>query len=263
MSRILLAAGLCLLVVTPCAANNSYFIPGDAFFYFEIDQKEWKALTNGELTSVDYDRPEEMSFTLCGYAGYKTLDLSGISERFRGELIDAVSSVKKMYPTTIVEIDHGKPTFFGAPSGIEKKEINKIRVFVYNASFDLSKFRIGLKYNESWSDTAVRMGFKKDHFRYDFFVPTPEGIAESWRMGSSVAPFTVALPDSERGYVVAPMTCDPAKVQFVVCPPIPLDALCFPSRDKTIECVAVSQDGRLTLTNNTSKSRSPVWLRAK
>lgn len=263
MSRTLFAAGLCLLLAMPCEANNSYFIPGDAFFYFEIDQKEWKALKNGELTSVDYDRPEEMSFTFCGYAGYKKLDLSSMSEHFRGQLIDAVSLVKEKYPTQIVEIDHGKPTFFGAPSGIEKKEANKIRVFVYNTSFDLSKFRIGLKYNESWSDTAVRMGFKKDHFRYDFFVPSAQGIAESWRMGSSVAPLNVALPDSERGYVVIPMTFNPAEVTFVICPPIPLDVLCFPSRDKTIECFAVSQKGRITLTNNTSNSKSSVWLQSK
>jgi hypothetical protein len=259
----LFAAGLCILLATPCAANNSYFIPGDAFFYFEIDQNEWKALKNGDLTSVDYDRPEEMSFTLCGYAGYKKLDLSSTSERFHGQLVDAVSLVKEKYPTKIVEIDHGKPTFFGAPSGIEKKEINKIRVFVYNTSFDLSRFRIGLKYNESWPDTAVRMGFKKDHFRYDFFVPTPQGIAESWRMGSSVAPLKVALPDSERSYVVAPMSVNPAEVMFVVCPPIPLDTLCFPSRDKTIECFAVSQKGRITLTNNKGKSRSLVWLQSR
>jgi hypothetical protein len=43
MSRILFVAGICFLLATPCSANNSFFIPGDAFFYFEIDQSEWKA----------------------------------------------------------------------------------------------------------------------------------------------------------------------------------------------------------------------------
>lgn len=262
-SRILFVAGICLLPATPCSANNSYFIPGDAFFYFEIDQSEWKALTSGELTIVDYDRPEGMSFTLCGYAGYKKLDLSGLSGQFRARLIKAIASMKEKYPTKIVEIDHGEPKLFGAPSGIEKKETNKIRIFVYNRSHDFSQLRIALKYNESWADTAVRLGHKRDDFRYDFFVPTPEGIAESWRMGSAVSPLEVQLPDSEKGFVTVPMKIDSSKVTVLICPPVALKTLCFPPRDSKLECLAVSHDGTWKLVNNTSKASRFVWLQSK
>ncbi len=262
-SRILLGVGICYLLATPCAANNSYFIPGDAFFYFEIDQSEWKALKSGELTLVDYDRPEEMPFTLCGYAGYKKLDLSSLSSQFRGRLIKAITSMKERYPTKIVEIDHGEPKLFGAPSGIEKKETNKIRVFVYDSSHDFSQLRIALKYNESWAETAVRLGFKRDHFRYDFFVPTPEGIAESWRMGSAVSPLKVQLPDSDQGYVTAPMKIDSSKVTVLICPPVALETLCFPPRDSRLECFAVSENGQKTLVNDTSKARKSIWVESK
>ena len=263
MSRILFVAGICFLLATPCSANNSFFIPGDAFFYFEIDQSEWKALKSGELTIVDYDRPEEMSFTFCGYAGYKKLDLSSLSDQFRGQLIKSIASMKEKYPTKIVEIDHGEPKLFGAPSGIEKKETNKLRIFVYNRSFDFSQFRIGLKYNESWADTAVRLGFKRDHFRYDFFVPTPQGIAESWRMGSAVSPLKVQFPDSDRGYVTTPMRIDPSAVTFLICPPVSLTSLCFPPRDSKLECFAVSEDRQITVVNDTSKARKSIWLESK
>lgn len=263
MARILFVAGICFMLATPCAANNSYFIPGDAFFYFEIDQSEWRALKSGELTVVDYDRPEEMSFTFCGYAGYKRLDLSSLSSQFRDRLIKAIASIKEKYPTQFVEIDHGKPKFLLDPSGIEKKETNKIRVFVYNSSHDFSQLRIALKYNESWAETGARLGLKRDHFQYDFFVPSPRGIAESWRMGSAVSPLNVKFPDSDRGYVTEPMKIDSSKVTVLVCPPVALNTLCFPPRDTKLECFAVSGDETLKLVNNPSKSSKPVWLQSK
>ncbi|QDU73103.1 hypothetical protein Pan97_00700 [Bremerella volcania] len=263
MSRILIVAASCFLLATPCSANNSYFIPGDAFFYCEIDQSEWKALQSGELSILDYDRPEEMSFSLCGYAGYKRLDLSNLSDKFRAQLIKAIASMKEKYPTKIVEIDHGEPKFFGDPAGIERKETNKLRIFIYNSSFDFSQFRIGLKYNESWAETAVRLGFKRDHFRYDFFVPTPQGIAESWRMGSAVSPLKVQLPDSDRGYVTAPMKIEPSKVTFLVCPPVSLNSLCFPPLESKLECSAVSENWQKTLINDTNKTRKSIWVESK
>lgn len=262
-TRMLFVTGICFVLATPCAANNSYFIPGDAFFYFEIDQVEWKSLKSGELTVVDYDRPEEMGVTLCGYAGYQKLDLSSLSNQFRGRLIKAIASMKEKYPTRIVEIDHGEPGFFGAPSGIEKKETNKIRVFVYNSSQEFSQHRIALKYNESWAETGVRLGLKRDHFRYDFFVPTPEGITESWRMGSAVSPLKVQLPASDQGYVTAPMKIDSSEVTILICPPVELTTLCFPPRDTKVECFAVSDDGTHRLVNNRTNASKPVWVQAR
>lgn len=262
-TRILLVAGICILFATPCSANNSFFIPGDAFFYFEIDQSEWEDLKSGGFKIANYDRPEEMSFTLCGYAGYQKLDLSSLSNQFQGRLIQAIASMKEKYPTQFVEVDHGEPKLFAAPSGIEKRELNKIRVFVYNSSHDFSRLRIALKYNESWADTAVRLGFKRDHFRYDFFVPTPEGIAESWRMGSDVSALKVQLPDSNRGYVTDPMKIDSSQVTVLICPPVALHSLCFPSRDTKLECFAVSDNGTVSLVNNRSKGQKPVWLQSR
>ena len=263
MSRMLFVAASCFLFATPCSGNNSYFIPGDAFFYFEIDQSEWKALQSGDLKILDYDRPEEMEFAFCGYAGYKKLELSNLSNKFRGQLIEAIAAMKKKYPTRIVEIDHGEAGLQIGKSGIERKETNKLRIFLYNSSFDYSKLRIGLKYNESWADTAVRRGFERNHFRYDFFVPTPEGIAESWRMGSAVSPLKVQLPDADQNKLTSPMKIEPSEVTFLICPPVSLTALCFPPRDSKLECFAVSENGRKTLVNDASKARKSIWVEAK
>lgn len=263
MFRMLSLAAIVVLSAAHCFANNSYFIPGDAFFYFEVDQAEWKALQKGEFTVADYDRPEEMGFTFCGYAGFKKLDLSALTPEHRDRLIKAIALMKESYPTKIVEIDHGKAEFLLSPSGIEKKETNKIRVFVYNASHDFLRNRIALKYNESWAETGVKMGFDRDHFRFDFFVPTPQGMAESWRNGSTVEAFNPILPASSKDSLTTPMKIKSSEVAFLICPPVALTALCFPPRDAELKCYVVSEDKTLTLVNDRGKSRKFIWVESK
>jgi hypothetical protein len=245
----------------PCLAHNCLFIPGDAFFYIEIDQAEWEALQSGKLSVMKYDRPEELSFMLCGYGGYENLDIANLPDEYRTRLIEAVATMKKKYPTKIVEIDHGNPGLFGAPSGIEKKEVNKIRIFVYDKSLDFSKHRIALKYNESWPEAAVALGLKRETFHYDFFVGSSPGIVESWRMGTDVSPLSVRLPKPGRIYIKEPMKIDPAKVKFLICPPESLSSLCFPPRDSDLECLSVSEDGTATLT--VDKSKKSIWIETK
>ncbi|MEL6895753.1 MAG: hypothetical protein AAFP90_06615 [Planctomycetota bacterium] len=117
ISRVAFAAVLCLFLSSACHANNNYLIVGDAFFYFEIDRAEWKVIRQGELAIVDYDRPVEMPFTFCGYAGSKKLELSGLSDTFRRDFIDAVTKVKRNYASTVVKMKDDKPGFFGCPAG--------------------------------------------------------------------------------------------------------------------------------------------------
>jgi len=106
---------------------------------------------------MKYDRPEELSFMLCGYGGYENLDIAELPDEYRARLVEAIAKMKKKYPTKIVEIDHGDTGSFGGPSGIEKKEVNKLRIFVCDKSLDFSKHRIALKYNESWPDAVVAL----------------------------------------------------------------------------------------------------------
>lgn len=259
MFRIFPLAVISLLIASPCAANNSYFIPGDAFFYCEIDQSEWSQLQSGQLNFLEYDRPEEMPVFFCGYTGYKKLDLSNLSTRCRSRLLTAVASMKKRYPSRLLELDreeHDLPD----TNGIKEKEPNKIRVFIYNRSFDYSKFRIGLKYNESWIDYATQRGFKREHFQYDFFVPTVKGITESWRMGSAVPPLNANLPSSNQGSLSNAIKIDVSQVMFLVCPPVSFESLCFPSRDSKLECYAVTESTVKTLVNDQSKPRRSIWL---
>ncbi|TWU23508.1 hypothetical protein [Novipirellula artificiosorum] len=261
MSRTFFAIVIHLSLALPCLANNSFFIPGDAFFYFEIDQAEWGALQSRKLSVMKYDRPEELSFMLCGYAGYENLDIANLPEEYWTRIVEAIATMKKKYPTKIVEIDHGETGSFGGPSGVEKKEVNKIRVFVCNKSFDFGKHRIALKYNESWPEAGVALGLRRDHFQYDFFVASAQAIVESWRMGADVRPLSVQLPTSGRIHFKEPMKFDPAEVKFLVCPPEPLSSLCFPPRDSDLKCFSVSKDGTTTLT--VDKSKKSIWTEGK
>ena len=261
MKRTLLAIATLLVTVSQSTANNNYFIPGDAFFYFEIDQSEWENFRTGKLSTLDYDRPDHLPFMLCGYAGYQKLDIANLPKNYRDRLVQAVTAMKEKYPTKIIEIDHGAPKFFGSPSGIEKKEINKIRVFVYSQAFDFSNFRVGLKYNESWPESATMLGHQKNHFQFDFFVNTPKAIAESWRMGSEVRPLDVNLPPVKKGYIQTPLKPEADKIKFLVAPPASLESLCFPPRDSTLECIVVSSNAVQTLT--VDKTGKSIWKLSK
>lgn len=248
-SRLVLA--VLALVAPKCFANNNYYFPGDAFFYFEIDQDEWKALQDGTLNVLKYDRPEHLAFAFCGYAGYEKIDLSSMSTDFRARFIAAVQKMKEQYPTKIEMIQ--KPAFFGGEGEKERVEKNKVRIFVYNKDFDFSKFRIALKYNESWPETAKSMGHQLQHFRFDYFVTTAQALDQSWRWGSSVDALEAEYPQ----YTDVPIPFN-ENMQILVAPPIPLHDLCFPGKEAKTECIAVSSDGtRKLVVGNYRKSE--IW----
>ena len=224
-----------------CCANNNYFLPGDAFFYFEIEQKEWKEFKTGKESVWTYDRPEHLPSMLCGYFGCQKIDLASLSKDYRKRFIEAVDSVRQTFPAKQVEKEFPG---FGAP--IKKTiEINKIRVFVYNRSFDFSQQHIGLKYNESWPDSAPAS--HRPHFQFDFFVNTPRGITESWRMGSLIKPLDVKLPTvGKLSSTTIEFNSD--KHKLLVAPPVSFESLCFPKKNSKHRCFAISKNETQTLT---------------
>jgi hypothetical protein len=260
-TRITLAISIVLIMTTQSTANNNYFIPGDAFFYFEIEQSEWKRFKDGQLTTLNYDRPDHLPTMLCGFTGYRKLDISNLPAKSRAQLVSAIETMKKAYPSEVIIKVRESLDPIDDPPISEKIEINKIRIFVYNKSFDLSKHRIGLKYNESWPETAGQFLHPKQYFQFDFFVNNTKGITESWRMGTDVAPLDIQLPILEDGYTKTPMNFVPENHKFVVAPPVPMETLCFPRRGSGLKCIVVSGDGVQTwMVDKTGKTK---WKQTK
>ena len=151
--------------------------------------------------------------------------------------------MKRDYPSKIVVRKNSNNGFFGAPPAVENVEVNKIRIFVYDKSFNFSKYRIGLKYNESWRQWADDRGFELKHFKYDYFLTVGDSIADSQRLGPEVAPLRLVSPEPLRGYVETPVTLDPMQIQFLVAPPIELPELGYPDPDTEAKCFVVSDEG--------------------
>ena len=238
MSFRLLLTVLVFSFAGPLIANNNYYLPGDAFFYFEIDQSEWEELQRDRLSSVRYDRPSHLPVAFCGYAGYLNLDLTKLSDEQWKRLKDSIREVKKAYPSKIIE----KEGFSGFGKTKTKEEINKIRIFVYNKTIDFSKHRIGLKYNESWPNWAEKIGHRREHFQFDFFVASARGITESWRMGSVVESLDAEFPPLERGKTNQAIPLDPLRHHILVAPPVSFESLAFPSKDAELECFLLTAD---------------------
>ncbi|MEM9412917.1 MAG: hypothetical protein AAGA30_17530 [Planctomycetota bacterium] len=218
-------------------ANNNYFIPGDAFYYFEISQAEWDEFKKGSLSTWAYDRPDHLPLMLCGYAGYRNMDVSDLPNDYRKRFIEAVERMKKQFPTRVEKIQEDGLFNQKVRRSIEK---NQIRIFVYNKEFDFTKHRIGLKYNETWPEMGPRLGHAKEHFQFDFFVNTPKAIAESWRMGSNVKGLQVELPAVHRGVIQTPIRFNPNELKFLIAPPNSIESICYPGRKAKDICFEVT-----------------------
>jgi len=82
-------------------------------------------------------------------------------------------------------------------------------------------------------------------------------------MGSAVGPLKVKFPDTNQNSLATPMKFEPSEVTFLICPPVSLTSLCFPSRDTNLECFAVSEKTFKTLVNDRSRVRKSIWLERK
>ncbi|MEO1527159.1 MAG: hypothetical protein AAFX06_17095 [Planctomycetota bacterium] len=258
-SKRLLIVFVAVLLASDGWANNTYFTPGDAFFYCEIEQAEWKRLKSGQLKVLKYDRPEYLPFAFCGYSGCEFLDISGLPASFRENVITAIEMMKEKHPTEWITQEDPNGGFFGAPPPKTKVEANKIRVFIYERSFDFSKHRIGLKYNEDWPRWAKDRGYEMNHFKYDFFISDAQAIAESWQFGVDVAPLELKLPQPQRGYVESPVAPNVAKIKFLIAPPIEINSLAYPVEATEHSCYVVTEESVQRLTVDQTKSPRGCW----
>jgi len=135
-----------LLILASCfflgAANidaHYWFSEGDAYIYFKIDQKTYSDLKK--------DQPIEIK------GEFGTLHIKDKSGSAREQLVKFYKSYRGSYGYTLQidpELVDEDGNLSGNVQGKSVKDNSPLHCFVYNKSYDLEKYLVGLKYNESW-----------------------------------------------------------------------------------------------------------------
>ena len=181
-------------------ANNNFFLPGDAFFYTVLTEDALAEIKKSNSPIFRYQRPEHLRSFFCGYAGFEQLQVKDMSPDIKKNLAVVYRTIREGHPLQIelvpeVKVVEGDLETIEVKTGkILRREINGISMFFYNADFDADRYRLALKYNETWVEEVVAFGHRQEHVRFDFFLPQEEAVMSCWRDAKQVKPLNVIAP---------------------------------------------------------------------
>ncbi|QDU53080.1 hypothetical protein [Gimesia panareensis] len=187
---------------THAYANNTRFLPGDAFYYIRLNLKEIQKFQSVESPLFAYGNHWNGGFG-CGYWGFDELQLLQMPAETRRALLE---TYRELQPE------------------IEKNEnlLGKMSVFVYNKDYDWQKYGLGLQYNENWLDESVDLGMSRDHARLESFVEKPSSINQNRKYSKEIPALKVKLPkrprDKPLSWTAHPVRLNCAQCQLLIIP---------------------------------------------
>ena len=224
-----LIATFCFLLFSIDAlyANNTYFLPGDAFFYVRLNLQAANKLAGSESPILHYGSHWNGAAG-CGYIGYQSIQINEMPAATKAAIVDAYKQFQD-------EINR------------DSSQRGKMSVFIYSTEYDWKKHGLGLQYNENWMKESVAFGVLRDHVRLESFVKHPNSVAQSWRDSTLVAPLPTKNPKLPKGHEQAwtktPVSIDCSKCRFLIIPNRNFDSYVRPSNG--LELIEIS-DGSLT-----------------
>lgn len=229
--RYLQVTGVILAVLAltlPVNAATPGFLPGDAYFGTLLDQKLADRLgKDSENLVLDYYAPIEW-FALCGYHGFWNLELKNLDQR-------TAKNISSLYNHLRTELGHDKMIRVRRTDTgeIEERETNPFLLLIMNKDFDQRRFRIGLKYNESWMEVrgfsftgeqAETPPDSPSSAKYCSLIKGETAAVEDWRNARAVHPLKVLVPDGinwKQGggrMIETPVSVDCSQVTFLIIP---------------------------------------------
>lgn len=204
----------CIFVSFTCSlslANNTYYLPGDAFFYARLDLESSRALAESESPILSYGNHWNGGYG-CGYIGYQKIEFRQMADGTKKAIVEAYQHFED-------EI---------------KKDPNlngKMSVFVYSRKYDWKKYGLGLQYNEEWVDESVAFGASREHVRLESFVKRPESLMRNWRDSTLVDPLPAQIAklstaETETGTSVR---IDSSKCRMLIIPNRDFDSYVIPA----------------------------------
>jgi len=198
-------------------ANNSYYLPGDAFFFTRISEKTAAKLLSADAYDFSYGNKANAAYG-CGYLGYRFLRIENLDQPFGNAIVEAHKTLRPLMGSDSV-----------------------MNVFIYPSDYDWKKFGIGLQYNESWVDESLSFGANADHVRLGSFVSSRELVARNWRdsnrvpaLGASCPKLPKLLEGDIQSWDKSPATISLNKIKFLIIPDRDFDSYLSQNKGKTI-----------------------------
>ena len=187
---------IALMIVFSSTAlgHNTYFLPGDAFFFTRVDQRVLTELESAESPVLQYGSPFNAGMG-CGYIGYSTIQLEEMSDETKAALVKSYQQFETEIKDRLLAESQPNSGGFGSPETAARVEIN---VFVYSADYDWKEHGIGIQYNENWADESVAFGVKRKNTILSAF--SPYTVALNWRDAELVEPLGVECPELPKGH---------------------------------------------------------------
>ncbi|MEC7565341.1 MAG: hypothetical protein VX738_06620 [Planctomycetota bacterium] len=195
-----------LQLSTAARANNNYFLPGDSFFHTVLTESMLQEIEKSKSPVFRYVRPDHLDTFLCGFAGFDKLQVKDMSPAIKKNLQGLYRDLREDYPLQIELVEEIRRVPGDAigdgdkeikTGKILRRELNGFSMFFYNAGFDANRYRIALRYNETWVEDVVSFGHQREHIQFEFFIREEKAILSDWRDASLVKPLDVIGPAIE------------------------------------------------------------------
>ncbi len=165
---------LLLLAPSPVLGNNTFFLPGDAFFFARFTTADLEALAEQTSPAFRYGNHWDNGY-FCGYAGYERIRLAEMPKSLKQALAEAYERL---------EMDLEK----------DSEGVRYMNILFYNADFDWRKHSLGLQYNEDWAEETAAFGHGKDYLRLESFVTKVDALMTSWRDAPRIPQLKIEIP---------------------------------------------------------------------
>ena len=178
-------------VITVAGANNTLFLPSDAFFFARLTSKEVDDLATQESPTLLYGNHWDGGRG-CGVFGYSELKIVAMPEVEKTLLRKAFTLLQNNLDEKFIS------------NGSEETR-PAINIFVYNADYDWKRFGIALQYNENWPDETVASGVThREHMVLESFILPEDGhvarlLERNWRDSKSVQKLDVQCAQRKDG----------------------------------------------------------------
>ena len=198
------------------------------FFLLTLSEEKVTNMSGPDV-EFDFEYPKWTNFG--SYYGFARIKVMGVPDESISDFRKLYHSLRRHSAKTIIEFyRNGKKTSY---------ESDPFVVLIYNKDVDLSKVRIGLKFNENWnkfpdkalSKTSERAksrfaltGEQSSLYRrplYTSFLQSYEAIQHDLGRADLVPGLSVKLPENS-GWAIhgapllTPVECDFSSVQFVI-----------------------------------------------